>query len=100
VEQTKKTEGATLESIDCLRAEVDVIHKIVAKEENESATRMQPLEEQSERKESVYHNRESEERDGNFRSELTEALRLLQFNGRYVDLLVAQQELQVWNKTT
>jgi hypothetical protein len=75
-----------------LRKEVDAVHEAVANAGSESATRMQRLEEQSERRESAYQ--ECLVSLEILNRELTEALRILQFNGRYVDQLVAQSELQ------
>jgi hypothetical protein len=97
IEQSKKTEAATHKSIDCLRAEVGVVHEAVAMAGNESATQMQPLEGPSERKESAYQERlvsltgELE----TLKRELAEPLRFLKFDGRYADFLVAQSELQM-----
>jgi hypothetical protein len=58
---------------------------------------MQPLEGPSERKESAYQKCLGSLKGEleTLKRELTEALRLLKFNGRNVDLLVAQPELQV-----
>jgi hypothetical protein len=92
-----RTETATQESLDSLRAEVGAVHEAVGKTRNEAACQMLRLEEQSERRECA--NQESLVRlKGELetlKEEFTETLGLVSFNRGQVHPQQALSELQL-----